>query len=246
LIVQYKWIFIAIAGMVFLVVGYVFDIYPLHNQLAELQQTEIMLSEKLKAMKVLPPASSLKPNHQISDIHALAAFIQSNGLNISKIRQDNKALHMNFAGDYKEFSALMNGLRAKPDAISFKNISCKWDKEYLQIGMDILLLAKPEFSTQKTFENQENPFCTNANISSWFNQSDENELLSFPLSEINIKGFLQSGKKRAALLLLPNKMLVMVEPGSLLGREKAEVLAVFKNDILLRLQTGKELRMEKT
>lgn len=241
MIIEYRWVVIIGAGLIFVLAGYVFDLGPRQAELATLHQSEIMLHEKLAAMKALPGrGSALKHNNQINGVNALADFIQSNGLNINKIKQENNVLHVDLRGDYPQFIAMMSGLLEKTDVISLKTISCQWEKEYLQLGMNLLLMGKVDFLKHEVLRDQMNPFCTSENRQSFMN---EDELLVSPISQIKMAGLLQFGERRVAILQMPDKMTVMVGVGDLIGLEKARVVGIDHDYVLARLDTGRELRV---
>lgn len=241
--ILYKKRWLCAAGMILILVvlGYGYDLYPLQNQIAELQKVDINIHEKL-----LFPAEKHAENpdqKKMSDMHAFVGVIHASGLTIQAINRlgNSNEMHVDLQGNYQQWMNFIYILQQKSQLINVHNFTCKWsEKNNLEISLDVLLLGNLHAMPYQYIGL--NPFCTLENLDHWIDQKAKNVLLT-PLAQIKMVGYLQLGRRNQAMMLFPDKIIKTVEAGNVLGLERAQVVKVFPHYVLVRLQDGRNVKV---
>lgn len=252
---QKKLMIIIVFILVFFVMGYVYDIHPLVTHVAELNKAEINANKKLLAMaeqkKNIQPEifnNQHVDKSELSDVSQLIAFIHSSGLIIQTSSflssSQNKVMHLVLGGDYQQLLNFLDVLEKQTEPSTLQNFSYKLtEKNDLLVTMDVLLSKQirhlQEINGRDDFVSRHNPFCVTENINKWMGEADVNAALSAPIEHIKMVGFLQRGKRRQALVMLPNSIVRTVEPGFLLGSESGVVVAINSDKTLVKLPNGR-------
>lgn len=251
---RYKLLLVMAFGLMLLTLGYLYDIYPRLAHIASLKQTENNINDQWISMKRLPSTSQLKKTINVASdknvlnkLSDLTRLIRASGLMIqsmalSPVNQDKLSkqflLRAVLIGDYQQLSLFIHELDRQAHSIALHDFSCKWtEKNDLLVTMVVFYFdhfENKKFINRDTVFTQFNPFCLSSSVDKWINDN-LNEAVLAPLEQIKMVGYLQSGKHKQALVLLPNSVIRTVEPGFLLGSEKGKVVDINKKQIMVKL-----------
>lgn len=254
---RYRWLCVIAFALIVLAIAYIYDIHPGLAHVATLKQTENSLNEKLLARKLSPytaqPKKSIKvesDKKRLNHLNELVSLISTSGLMALSIaapslKSDKSRaqayMHMVLRGDYQQLVTFMNNMQRHLDLFAVQNFSYKvTEKNDLLITMDVLSFDEHADNHQVMNNGiaalaQSNPFCMANHMNKWSNDNNVNEALLVPIEQIKMVGYLQSGHHKQALVMLPDAVMRTVETGFLLGYEKAEVIAINKKQIIVKL-----------
>jgi hypothetical protein len=250
---QYRWWLAIFLGVSLCLVDYIYQLRPLMIKLQELSAAEIVLREKLTAVKNISKKLSSKheliqatnnaSKNKLNRMDALLVFMQSSGLNVEAINIENDFIHLLLKGDYQQLFFLIDKLSQQHNFVTLKNFSYKALENNLLITLVVSLegdgLNKNITHKQTTIKNRFNPFCSTYSMDKWLERDDGKEIFQTPLAEIKMIGCLQLGERKQALLLFPNGAMKTVESGFVLGAEKGRVMEVDKDHVVVKLKDQK-------
>lgn len=264
---RYRLLFVIAFGLILLAIAYMYDVHPRFVHIANLKQTEDNLNEKLFAKKqpfyTVQPKKMIKvepDNNILNHVSELIRLIRTSGLTAQSIElppiKSDKSLrqafiHIVLRGDYQQLAAFMSRMERRLNLFAVQNVSYKWtEKNDLLIAMDILPFNYAENKQLLNDSNillaQFNPFCFANIMNKWMDDNNLNEALLAPIEQIKMVGYLQSGKYRQALVMLPNAVMRTVEIGFLLGSEKGEVITINKKQIIVKLPDERRVSLTLT
>ena len=139
-----------------------------------------------------------------------------------------------------EFSALLHfamALMTQQQPIFIRHFSFQTsESQTLLLSLDLLMMKNNVAMFQPhhspiNLSLSHNPFCNTPTVP----EQDTATLALTPLSQLTMHGFLQLGQRKQALLALPTGVVVAVEVGSVVGKEKAVVKEIHRDSLVVEM-----------
>lgn len=245
---RYRWLFVSIFTIIFFIPVYVFDIYPMLTTLDDLHKNKEELKLAVSNKNHVKPNTYIKTTDKV--LQPFITSIQNSGLQIKSFRllpSQNKypvSLEIILRGEYQEILAMIDVIEENTETITIKNMNMKWSEgNIFQMNMNVLLDSGFNILPMNINKNYSPLFCTPDLMDEWFDQPEEN-LFSSPLNQIRLAGFFIHGLKHKALMMFPDHTIKEVLKGDVIGKEKAQVIGIFSDYVVLQLQNGKQVKME--
>jgi len=240
---RYRW-WLALGLVLFFAINRTYyDFYPIQNRINELQEIEMDSQEKLNNLQTISANKMIlgeKSDHALNHMSIAINMIEASGLDILSVNQVSELItHVDLEGSYRQWMRLINALQQKKHIVNVVHFYCRGvDKNHLQIGIDLSLLGDTKSkTTTSVMRDSVNPFCVGVNEEEWLQQ------INAPILQIKMVGYLQLGTHSQALILMPDKKMINVEIGSVLGLERGVVVGIYQKYIVVKLPEGKEVRV---
>lgn len=247
---QYRWLCAGMLSVLLFLTGYECYLSPLQNEISIMQQTLIDLSTDLPTTNVATDtyhSASLVQKNKLQQIASLVALMHVHGFVLNKVNQsaDMTNVHIELQGLYPQWITLLNVLQQQT-GLRLQSVTCRWtEKNNLQIDMNVLLSGsqQPEnvIGNKIAIKNPFNVFCIAENIQKWHVKTNANALISIPLLQLKMVGYLQFDQQVEAMIALPNHLTGSVQRGDLLGIEHAVVTEIYPRYLVLELPDGKRV-----
>ena len=257
---KYRWLIALALSGVLIALGFMYVIQPGLQRIAQLRSLKQSLTSRLTEMKSVTAASrdaAILPISQPDEIAMLARLTQEQGLLIQSMdyvrphqlhATETDLIRLNLQGDLSALADFLFSL-GQQAYMPIQNFTLKLvEQQHLRLMIEVYLLKNkwPLSPVQKQPMPASNLFCLSTQIMSADSSADTfAQASSATLDRIKMLGYLQQGSRRAALVLLPNNLVISVEQGSLLGREQGLVTLVSADHLIVTLPDKKqqEIRM---
>lgn len=256
---KYRWLYALVLSLVTIGLGFFYDLEKKWLRLAELKQSEQEIIKKLNDKTPfkqhknnihfvsLPP---LKAN-EFTTVSNIVKLAHSSDLSIQAIKSVKSVsahltLQLVVEGYFAQISAFICVLEAQ-QGVKIEHFSLRLSKHHLMRMQAELWL--PLSSLQQVIPANEpqaislttNPFCASISMNKELFHYSVNKLQSFPVRLLKMVGYLKQGQQVAALLLLPNHDLVAINQGSIVGKERASVIAIQPDQVQVKWQDKKQI-----
>jgi len=239
---RYRWMFVSIFTIIFFTLLYVFDISPMLTMLDELHKNKEELKQAVLNKNHVNTNTYTKTTDQV--LQPLLIYIHRSGLEIKSFRHLPSQLQIILRGEYQRILAMINMIEENAGAVTIKNMDIKWDEgNIFQMNMNIQINHGFKVFPMNINKIYSPLFCTPDLIDEWFLHQEE-DLLSSPLDQIRLAGFFRQGYKHKALMMFSDHSIKEVVKGDVIGKEKAQIMGIFPDYVLLQLQNGKQVKME--
>lgn len=258
---KHPWLYVLAAFVAVMLGGYFYDIQDKLAQQVRQRETEKYLLDQLSDLnkrvsnqnEAATDSLIMLPHQgQVDLLSDLLVQVHMSGLAIKSVSFGSKSklnfneaaiVHLLVLGDFEQMSSLIGQLsrQARPMLVlDFSGQSTERNK--LIFSMDVLILkSKMKNSGMEPIGGKSifNPFCFSGNAALLSSENDASHLDSLSLKQMKMVGYLQQGGYRQAYILLPNKSVFVMTPGSLIGKERGLVLKIERDHALLELQAKK-------
>lgn len=232
-----------------------YDTQPMAMQIMRLRQTENEFSKKLIDLKKISRArdkknSYLKKDSQTDFSAALVTLARLHGLVLESAEfplpkkvgnLDVLPIHLIASGHFINLVSFITAMMEQKYPAMLTDFSIKLqDKNTLLMRMNILLLAREnadDFGQVHRKAVHYDPFCgTENSLDVLANQQRNLSLLqSASISQFKMVGYIQQGGQMTAMILLPDNTALDLRIGSVIGKERAVVIAIHRDRITLLL-----------
>jgi hypothetical protein len=239
--------------------AYIYDICPMFNYLIQLEQSESKWREKWmiakRNMSTSPPKHPLHlivQSSQAEIVQSITMLANKSGLSIQKIKvmtrekpfvENILLIRLISIGNFKELYAFISAIEQQSYPASIQDFSYKLTKQN-QLLLSMVILSnykKRQYFPQVSTDNLNNPFCQQKGMELLLYKNDLLESRITPLMQIKMVGYFKQDKRSQALLSLPNKTLIFVEPGSVIGQEQGVVNKINRHQVQVKLINGKKV-----
>lgn len=248
---KYRWLYALTLSIVFIALGYVYDIQPDLFKVSQLRKKETHLKIKITNIpKENTKVAALK--HKKDFLSDLWVLLYQSGLKIktvhfsrieSSIFADVENMHLVMEGNFQQFYNFIFALNQLAYTALLTNFSCKTIQNLLKIEINLLLFKHvPSKNHPYQFlPNIHNPFCFAGGM---MIENNFDKLRSVSLKQLKMAGYMQQGNHQEALIRLPSGRVVEVKPGFTIGKEGGLVTDICSDRIILMLAEKKRFVMK--
>ncbi len=228
-------------------------VVKLKSQILENQHQLYLLKSKLtknsqrKTDHLLTEKNNFRNNYfnDFIDIFAALAVVeQRSGAVISEINKQ-QILHLSqVKGEKLQLIVRGNFLQIRRfiaelfhQSILILNFNYQGVEPNEKLVMDILIINDFLFSASPDIVYKHNPFCLAKNIFPASFINDQTYLLSVPLMQIKMVGYIRQEKNAKAVLSLANHTVFLIEENSIIGKERGRVIKILPDQILLLINS---------
>lgn len=219
-----------------------FYLYNLHDAWEEkqnLSQHKLIVLKKLKLLQAHSAPSIVRrhPNKNVNTFNELYQIFLSphwliKSMSIHSVSTELQSLDIDLQGHISYLLLLMDKLSRYDLPIALQNFSYSHANDaQFNLSMHILFLEKTPTQPVKEVSpplltHIHDPFCSNTVDIPSRNTNLYNQLQTFTLSQLKMVGMIQQNNRRHAFVYLPNGQTIVVNIGSALGKERAEVIDI--------------------
>lgn len=232
-----------------LALTYIYFIIPNQGELQTLRYVEAGLAQQVDVARQrimqqgLMAKQNQQPNidnsiHFLTDISMLSQINRLNLLSIASLQEKNK-IKMQLTGNYTDMLMFMTALSNQAHLLSVSDFAIKPLKSSdLQLAID-LTLVNPSgkfliVQPPRTIITK-NVFCSADSLRV---HTLESEFI-FTVQQIKMVGYMNVSGSASAFIELPDRTEHQVEYGSIIGLERAHVIAILDDQIKLKSPDGK-------
>lgn len=264
MVYAYRWFLALFILLMIMGGGYTYQIKPLWMDIERLYAEETQLSADIaRAKLVMRQQNQLKmpqkimPKYKQSELASeMLAHLQKSGLALKSLHflprslgKDNEfvTVKLTAQGDFSHLAALIRGLNAAPHPLVLLDFSYAADAH--QPFLFTAHLALFHHGVQKVNvpliqeKQPAHPFCATLPFVHEGGGKAAMKTTVFSLTTLKKVGYVEQGKERTALFLLPNQTIVSVAVGDRIGREKGKIVAIKKDQVVIVLPQGQRMML---
>jgi hypothetical protein len=257
---KFRWYYALVMIFVVGLTGYYALIRPDTQQIASNNLYVRQLTDELNAVNGSDANSHLLPKDKLSftihgaaekELSALSVLTRNahlaglSILSLQRLSSDGELkFHLSATGKFDQVSAFIILM----DASLLNFYANVTDKGQLKLEGDILFKDISAFSPdiKLLFLNApRNPFCPSMNSLPLLNNKLADMRVSVPLRLMTMTGSLMQGSRRVALILLPEKVMVVVSAGEILGKEQGIVMAIASDHLSVMQPDGSQVTISR-
>ncbi len=241
---RYRWVYaFAFSGVIFLL-SFFYDVQPSWSKLKHLNNAKKSLQRKLAGHPFVHPVVMSKPPSSTEVLSDLFRLANEKGIQLQSVKVTSPTATFMLQGDFQQLTSFIGQLTQSMGHLLLLDFSYKSiDANHFALMMTVLM-------TKNNLSNSPpvpfsllsyNPFCLAGNVE---NLNAQNALIRahmIPIEQIKMVGYLQQGERHQALLLLPEGLVVAVEQGMEVGKEKGVVMTVQAENVVVRLPDKRQL-----
>ncbi len=237
-----------ITGLIIILIlffAYLFDIKKILNDLHQLHIKKIELKRQLKenppsSPQVVRPVFSMQ---HIATLSVLMMLIAHSGMNIqamdiSSQSNDISKITLSLQGSFSEWMNWLLMIQANRLPLTIKEWSSQLTDHDEIIFSQHLLLLRDMLKRPITLLNTIDYHSLYCKKNKLFLPADVSTESIYSLKMV---GFMQQGTKKQALLMLPDRHLIVVNVGDSIGKEKGKIISIARDAVMIRILNQKKV-----